>query len=104
MSTATKGTIAACPEDPPPGFGLSAPELRDLANEFWRLFSLDDDDELGEPRQERAEDWFWRAFEVLSEEESHACDAGAQIQKIAESMLCSEAVALELMEEESRAR
>lgn len=78
-----------------PGFGLSPTELRALADEFWRMFV--EEEETDEAFVAKAEDWFWRAMASLTEEENHAVDAGERICEIAQSMLYSEAVALEMV-------
>jgi len=78
-----------------PGFGLSPTELRALADDFWKMFV--EDEEPDEVFMAKAEDWFWRAMAVLTEEENHDVDAGDKICAIAQSMLYSEAVALEML-------
>lgn len=80
---------------PPPGFGLSPAELRALADDFWKMFVEEEDPD--DAFIEKAEDWFWRAMAVLTEEENHAEDSGERICAIAQSMLYSEAVALEML-------
>ena len=95
-----KVDLNASNADPPPGFGLSPSDLRALADDFWRMF--DEDEDPGEAFMAKAEDWFWRAMAVLDEEENHAEDAGERICAIAQSMLYSEAVALEAWNRGSR--
>lgn len=90
-----QGTVIEENQECSPGFGLSPAELRALADEFWRMFVEEDDPD--EVFVAKAEDWFWRAMAVLSEEENHAEDPADKICTIAQSMLYSEAVALEML-------